>query len=236
MPQSPDAFLIVVKGIVLEDGVALSGAALPLWKKKVLLGRASPDHQPDFPFSSPFVSRQHATIEHIDEVYYLTDLPGNRHGTRINEKRLTPGIPYEIKDRDRIGLAKDEVVLIFATSASMGGETWDFPLPEPPTKPILVLDHARREVTLDGEVLAPPLIGKLYDLLRLLYDNRGRAVSDREIMKEVWPERGMGADGEPMVTHEELTTLVYRLRERLKPHGDLIHRVPRYGYMLDLDR
>jgi hypothetical protein len=220
-PQPPDAYLIVVKGIVLEDGVALSGAALPLWKKKVLLGRASPDRQPDFPFCSPFVSRQHATIEHIDEVYYLTDLPGNRHGTRINEKRLTPGIPYEIKDRDRIGLAKDEVVLIFATSASMGGETWDFPPPEPPTKPILVLDHDRREVTLDGEVLAPPLIGKLYDLLRLLYDNRGR---------------GMGADGEPMVTHEELTTLVYRLRERLKPHGDLIRRVRGYGDMLDLPR
>ena len=73
--------------------MALSGAALPLWKKKVLLGRASPDHQPDFPFSSPYVSRQHATIEHIDEVYYLTDLPGNRHGTQVNEKRLTPGTP-----------------------------------------------------------------------------------------------------------------------------------------------
>ena len=47
---------------------------------------------------------------------------------------------------------------------------------------------------------------------------------------------GMGADGMPLVTAEELTTLVYRLRERLRPHGDLIRKVPRYGYMLDLPR
>ena len=47
-------------------------------------------------------------------------------------------------------------------------------------------------------------------------------------------QSGLGADGRPLVTDEELTTLVYRLRKRLDPHGDLIRTVPGYGYMLDL--
>ena len=194
MPTPPDALLIVAKGIVLLDGVATPNAALPLWEEKVILGRASPECQLDFPFiSSPFVSRRHATIEYKDVGYVVTDL-GSRHGTRINGNRLKPDMPQAIQDGDRISLAKDEVILMFVSAASMGGETWDFappePSPGPPPQPILLLDHDRREVILDGDVLDPPLRGKLYDLLKFLYDNRGRAVSDVEIMKEVWPEAG----------------------------------------------
>ena len=243
MSQPPDAFLIIVKGIFILDDVPLPGAALPLCREKVLLGRTSPDFLPTFPFSSPYVSRRHAAIEYKDEAYHLTDLPGNRHGTWINDKQLTPGVPHEIKDRDRISLANEEVVLIFATTASMGGETWDFAPREPPSvppreppsvPPTLVLNHDRREVILNGKVLVRSLGGRLYDLLELQYDNRGSAVSNLQIKQKVYSDRGLGVDGIPMVDDQEVTTLVYRLRERLKPHGDLIRIVPRYGYMLDL--
>ncbi len=37
-----------------------------------------------------------------------------------------------------------------------------------------------------------------------------------------------------MVTDDQLSTLVYQLRDRLKPHDTLIRTVPRFGYMLDL--
>lgn len=225
MSQSPDAFLIVLQGNPNQGG-----AALPLSKGKVTLGRASRDYQPDIPFDSPYVSRRHATIEYKDGVYLLTDLPGSRHGTWINEKRLAPGVPQEIKDRDRIGLARKEVVLTFVTAAVTASETWDYPESQP--RPPVILEPERREVILDGRPVA--LTGKLYDLLRMLYDNWGRAVSSLDIKRAVWAERGLGADGMPLVTDEELTTLAYRLRERLKPHGDLIRTVPRYGYMLDL--
>jgi FHA domain len=217
-----------------------SGEALPLVKDKVLLGRAFQEHQPDFSFRSPYISRGHATIEYRDGAYFLTDLPDSRHGTWLNGEQLAPGVAREIGDRDRIGLARDEVVLTFVIAVRIGSETWDYPesQPEAPAAPKpgvpVVLDHERREVTLDGRPLA--LSGRLYDLLCLLYEHRGRAVSDRDIKAAVWQERGLGSDGMPLVTDEELTTVVYRLRKRLEPHGDLVRTVPGYGYMLDLAR
>ena len=169
-------------------------------------------------------------------MYVLTDLPGSRHGTWINHERLAPGVPRRLEDRDRISLANEEVVLIFATSVSMAGETWDLPASssKPSPKPILELDYDRREVMVDGKVLVPLLSGRPYELLQVLYDNRGRAVSDSEIKRTVWSDYGLGVDGKTMVTDEQLSTLVYQLRDRLKPHGNLIRTVPRFGYMLDL--
>lgn len=235
MLQSPDAFLIVEKGEPYH-----SGEALPLVGGKVWLGRTSQEYQPDLSFRSPYISRRHATIECKEGVFFLTDLPGSRHGTWLNGEQLAPGVAREIRDRDRIGLAREEVVLTFATAVPMGSETWDYPetqagqpVVQEPGVPV-ILNRERREVALDGRPRS--LSGKLYDFLCLLYENRGRAVGDRDIMAAVWQERGLGSDGRPLVTDEELTTLVYRLRRRLEPHGDLVRRVPGYGYMLDLTR
>lgn len=233
MEQSPGAFLIVEKGEPYR-----SGEALPLGRDKVWLGRASQEHQPDFSFRSLHVSRQHATIEYRGGAYFLTDLD-SRHGTSLNGEQLAPGEPRKLKDRDRIGLAREEVMLSFVTAVVTKSETWDYPPSRPeeaaqkPGCPI-VLDRERRQVTLDDKPLA--LRGKLYDFLFLLYRHLGYAVSDREIKKAVWPERELGSDGMPLVTDEELTTLVYRLRKRLAPHGNLVRTVPGYGYMLDLTR
>jgi DNA-binding response OmpR family regulator len=159
-------------------------------------------------------------------MYVLTDSE-SRHGTSLNGKRLPPAEPRQLQDRDRISLARDAAVLIFTTAFPMGSETWDYP-----GSP-LILDPDRREVILDGRPL--PLSGKLYALLALLYENRGQAVSARDIKKAVWKERVTGADGMPLVTNEEVSTLVYRLRKRLGPYKDLIRTVPGYGYMLDLE-
>jgi DNA-binding winged helix-turn-helix (wHTH) protein len=234
MQQPPDAFLIVEKGEPYQPG-----EALPLVGEKVWLGRPSEGWVPDIPFDSPFISRRHATIECKDGVHFLTDSPENRHGTSLNGKRLAPGKPRELQDRDRISLARDAAVLIFATAAPIGGETWDYPesQPEPGADqvpgPPLILDPERREVILDGRRLA--LTGKLYDLIALLYENRGRAVSAHDIKRAVWKERPLGADGMPLVTDDETRTLVYRLRKRLEPYGSLVRTVKGYGYMLDLE-
>jgi DNA-binding winged helix-turn-helix (wHTH) protein len=97
----------------------------------------------------------------------------------------------------------------------------------------VILDQERREVIVDGQPMT--LSGKLYELLEMLYENQGQAVSTHDIKKAVWQERGLGVDGMPLVTNDEVTTLIYRLRKRLGPHGDLIRTVPGYGYMLDLE-
>jgi hypothetical protein len=230
--RTPDAFLIVEKGE--PYGV---GDALPLSRGTVLLGRDCPDGQRGFFYFSPYISRRHATIEYEDGSHLLTDLE-SRHGTRVNDKPLTPGEPYKLGDRDRISLARDEVVLVYSTASPAGGQTWDYPesQPGPPMaeKPDcpLILDQERREVILDGKPL--PLRGKPYALLELLYENRGRAVSTFDIKTVVWKERGLGADGMPLVTDGEVNNLVYRLRLRMGPHRDLVHTVSGFGYRLDL--
>jgi DNA-binding response OmpR family regulator len=169
----------------------------------------------------------------------LTDLD-SRHGTSLNGKRLAPGEPRELQDRDRISLARDAAVLIFTTATPTGSETWDYPEsqlePDADQTPgsLLIVDLERREVILDGRRL--DLRGKLYDLIALLYENRGRAVSTHDIKRIVWKERELSADGMPLVTNQEVITLIYRLRKRLGPYKDLIRTAPSYGYMLVLEQ
>jgi pSer/pThr/pTyr-binding forkhead associated (FHA) protein len=230
MQESPDAFLIVEKGEPHS-----SGEALPLHRGEVLLGRDLPDDQLGLSFHSPYISRRHAMIEFTDRSYFLTDLE-SRHGTSLNGERSAPGEPRELQDKDRISLARDAAVLIFTTAAPTGSETWDYPEPgaDQTPGPLLIVDPERREVILDGQRL--DLRGKLYDLIALLYENRGRAVSTHDIKTTVWKERPLGADGMPLVTDDELRTLVYRLRRRLEPHENLVRTLPGHGYMLDLER
>ena len=232
MLQSSDAFLIIERAKPYAIG-----DALPLSKAKAVLGRTGQEFEPDFSFLSPYVSRQHATIEYMDGRYILTDL-GSRHGTWINNVRLAPGVSHKVEAGDRISLASEEVVLTFAAGALIAGETWDYPESQSEAwqKELITVVQERREVFKEGQVLMPPLSGKLYNLLELLYDNQGCAVSDVDIKKAVWPERGLGTDGMPLVTDEEVTTLVYRLRKRLEPHGELIRTVTGHGYLLDLPR
>jgi len=228
MPQEPKAWLIV------EKGKADGGERLELKKEVRILGRASSDHLPTFTFPSHFISRMHAEIVFKEGSFFLTDRE-SKHGTEVNDERLPPGDPWKLKNQDRISLAKGVVVLTFDTRGPTG-PTQDFPESpsESPPDSILNLDLDRREFILDGKPLT--LRGKVLDLLLLLYENQGKAVSTRTIKIRVWPERELGVDGMPQVTNQEVTTLVYRLRKKLEPHKGLVHNVPRFGYMLDLEQ
>jgi DNA-binding winged helix-turn-helix (wHTH) protein len=235
MQQESDAFLIVEKGEPYH-----SGETLPLVGGKVWLGRGTRDNQPDFSFRSPYISRRHATIECKDGAYLLTGLPGSRHGTYINGKRLVPGESRELRERDQISLAREEVVLTFSIAARTDLQTWSYPeLQQEPSavqnwdNPPLILIPSRHQVILDGQPHI--LTGKVYDLLCLPFENQGQPVSRRTIKITVWQERELGVDGNPLVTDVELNNLVRRLREFLGPHRDLVRTVPGYGYMLDLE-
>lgn len=233
MLQSPHAFLIVEKGEPYS-----AGEVVPLVGDKTLLGRSSREYQPDLAFDSPYVSRQHATIEFSEGAHALTDLE-SRHGTHIDGARLAPGEAYDLRDRDRIILARDEVMLTFSLAHSAGSETWDYAESQPESLaaqspgPVVILNRDRCEVIIDGRVLE--LSGKPYDLFCLLYESRGRVVSHVEIKRVVWQERGLGADGMPLVTRDEVTTLINRLRNGLEPYRDLVRTFRGYGYMLDLE-
>lgn len=223
MEKQLGAFLIVEKGDPYGKGETLQLAG-----DSVLLGRRWGDHQPDLSFTRPYVSRSHATIAYEDGRYTLTDLSTSKHGTKVNGRRLERGAPCQLNHGDRIGLAEDEVVLVFWAGLE-AGETLDFPARKGTAT--LVINDERKEVLLEGRPIE--LKGKPYDLLYLLYRRRGRVVSRGEIKNEVWPERDRDDRGAALVGDEEVATLVHRLREQLGQHGRLVRNIRPYGYMLD---
>ena len=108
------------------------------------------------------------------------------------------------------------------------------PLTFEPHRPALIeLDEARREVFIGGRPLEPPLSPAQFELLRLLYQARGRTVSREEIVEAVWGEEAAGG-----VTDQALDALVRRLRRRLAelaPGQELIVTVRGHGFRLNLE-
>ena len=75
----------------------------------------------------------------------------------------------------------------------------------------LVVESGSREVSIMGQRLSPPLSKKEFDVLELLYRERGNAVSRDAIAKAGWPERPAGD-----VTPEEIDQYIRRLRRRIE--------------------
>ena len=94
----------------------------------------------------------------------------------------------------------------------------------------LVVDAASRDVWIRGQKHEPTLPRKEFDILEILYRNRGRAVSRGEIASAGWPER---ADGD--VTDEEIDQYIRRLRTRIEINPSaprLIVTLRGYGYRI----
>ncbi len=94
----------------------------------------------------------------------------------------------------------------------------------------LVVDVASRDIWIRGQLHDPTLPRKEFDILEVLYRNRGRAVSRGEIASAGWPER---ADGD--VTDEEIDQYIRRLRTRIEidPSAPkLIVTFRGYGYRM----
>lgn len=226
MKEQIGAFLIVEKGNPYRWG-----EILPLREGKVLLGRTWKGQQPDISFDNLYVSRFHARIDCTQGLFTIADLPSSKHGTRVNGRQIEKDVPHTLKHGDEIQLAAGEVVLVFCSSLAPG-ETLDFPSKGP--KVGLALDEAKRGAVVNGRLL--PLSGKPYQLFRVLWLNRGRAVSDDMIRNEVWPERAPDPRDEksiPLVDDEEISALVHRLRAHLGEHGGLIRTIRGYGYLLE---
>ena len=94
----------------------------------------------------------------------------------------------------------------------------------------LVVDLASREAWVWGKRVHPALSRKEFDILHLLYRQRGRAFSRDEIAAAGWPER---VDGD--VGQQEIDQYVRRVRVRIEPDPSrpiFISTVRRFGYKL----
>ncbi len=224
-------FLVIEKGEPYENNKTIG-----FTKNELILGRQWFNNEPDIAFSSPYISRRHAVINHENNEYIITDLM-SKSGTQVNGFTLSRE-PYVLRDGDRISLAREEAVLLFTNMYEKDlGHTLDysnlFTLQADKPSVGLAINLERREVMIDGVPLY--LSTKDIDLLMLLYEKVNQAVSYDEIKIHIWPERMLNDTNTiPDVGRDEINALVYRLRKRLGKHGERIITIPRYGYMLDL--
>lgn len=218
------AFLVVVRGEPYPAGTRFG-----LGRGSTTIGRRSSDSNPDIAFDSLCVSRRHLVIEWRDGSYFAADR-GSKNGTRINGAALEEGLAARIRDGDRLSLAADAVIFAFTTQVDSG--TLSARGADGDRRTDIGLDDERREIAIDGRALR--LSGNLYALFRVLYLNRGRAVSNAEIRASVWPDRAKDELGVPNAADVEINTLVMRLRKRLEDYGGLVCNLRGYGYMLDI--
>ncbi len=229
--------------ITIEKGEPYdSGTEIIMVPGSIVLGRPWKEHQPDLQFLDPHISKQHLELTMKDGLVTLTDLD-SKHGTQINGADVVPRKLYALKNNDLISMARGTVLFRLAVSfQSQIEHTVDLEsgfiflesFPELKKGPIAI-DRKKREVFVEGNKIE--LFGKEIELLLTLYEKVNQATSLEEIKYRVWPERSIDpVSNVPDVGPDEINSLVYRLRKRLKKHGDSIVTIPRYGYRLDIDQ
>ena len=94
----------------------------------------------------------------------------------------------------------------------------------------LVVDGASREIWVRGQIQEPTLPRKEFDILEVLYRNRGRAMTRDEIANVGWPERV-----DRGVADEEIDQYIRRLRRRIEidpSNPKLIVTLRGFGYRM----
>ena len=145
--------------LVVEKGVE-EASVIPLDKETQVIGKHA---GVDIPLSNPYVSRQHARIVWEQGKYLLADL-GSKNGTHLNASKVTSEL-VPLSDRDRIELARGQVVLRF----QMWNTTLTLPAVSDGREAEGVKVNVRsREVWVQGVKVAPRLSRKEFDRLDLL--------------------------------------------------------------------
>lgn len=201
-----------------------SGQEVVLGEGTSIVGRAP---NCDIVLDDKFASRQHAMIDRLDGQYLVRDI-GSKNGISVNQYRLS---------RDESVALTDGAVVTFANTRfrfeDPAATMTNLSLEKSETAPVLRLHEASRHVLINGVPLNPPLSLKQFDLLCLLHDRLGQAVSKHEIANAVWPEE---TDG---VADSNVDRLVSRVRSRLADAtggNQFIETVRGFGFrMLDPD-
>jgi pSer/pThr/pTyr-binding forkhead associated (FHA) protein len=226
------AFLVVESGAPYK-----SGHQIPLSRSENHLGRPTEADIPDIAFDNGTISRKHATISFRNSGFFLCDLPSSRHGVRLNGQLLEKNTPYPLKNNDRISLSNGAVILRFCDREDLGktqelpNDITDRASPDS-TGEKLVVDANRREVLLEGRELTPRITGYQFELLVLLYQKRGQAVSHREIVEWVWRDLA----NRDTIMPQNVATLIHRLRECLGEYGKLIVNIQAFGYRMEKEK
>ncbi len=214
--------------LIVQSGIPGPGA-IPLDQSLHVLGRIP---IADIDFDNPFVSRRHAEIIYGESGYSIRDL-GSKNGTFVDGVRITDH-PRALTGGEIVELGEGQVVATFALKAgtvtlphadartSAAGQTPNGTIKIDSSKGLIV-DPSKREVSMAGTAIVPPLTRKEFDVLELLWERRGEACSKDDISARGWPERPPGS-----VTDQEISQCVHRIRKRVEPDPG----APRYVELL----
>lgn len=225
------AFITIKKG---DAGDA--GKIFTISKPNTVIGRRTPQYEPDFELNDEVVSRRHLEIVFKDGKYLLQDL-GSTNGTMLDGDRIPPGKLYALKHNSHIGLGVDgdegHVVMVFKESESTNVMTGDKKKAERKGKASAVswlkIDEGKKEALVDGQEVK--LSRKEYDLLLYLHGNAGQVCSRDEIIRAVWPE----SQDPAAISDATIDQLIHRLREKVEPELSQPSRIiskKAFGYML----
>ena len=215
MSSQSGAMLLVESGLSVRTPVFLETPTFAI-------GKAS---SANFSIDNPFVSRVHCQIRFADGSFFLSDL-GSRNGTSLNGVLLERDKESLLNDGDSIILAQDVVRLRFRQDPC---KTLEHPHGAQQIPSDVRLDSAR-DAWIRGEKLSPPLSAKEFDVLELLYMQRGTAVSRDDVAGAGWPER---EDGD--VGNQEIEQCIRRIRRRIErdPSApELIVTRRSFGYIM----
>lgn len=207
--------------LVVERGVD-GRTVIPLERTDYVFGKSP---TANVVLNNPYVSRRHARIVQRQQRFEIEDL-GSKNGTLVNGRHVPAGSRRRLESGDRIELGPGQVVLRFeqdevtATLTSQGeritGE--------------LMVDARTREVWVRGNKIRR-LSRKEFDILHLLYQRRGEAVSRDDIATHGWPER-LGED----VGLQDIEQYIRRIRQKLERdrvrQRRVIVNVRGFGYMI----
>lgn len=210
-----------IRTILLKDAAGVE-RLIPLDQAVLTVGR---EPSCSIRVDSPYVSRQHARIEHQAEATVLIDL-GSYNGSLLNGERVEGTVP--LAPGDIVTIA--DVTLECLADEGLDGTTRPFAskrVPAPVPTDQLKVDAQTHEVHIGGKKLERRLSAQEFALLAHLYANRERVCQRQELGDAIW---GSG-NWDPNMLHR----LVHRLKEKLEPTPEeprYVQTVPWVGYRL----
>jgi pSer/pThr/pTyr-binding forkhead associated (FHA) protein len=200
------AFVIVEKGSDRDVGKRFT-----VGEKAVVIGRRTPQFEPEIALEADYVSRRHAEIVFERGRFVLRDL-GSANGTTLDDERLTPGQAQQLRHDSVVGIGvtggSARVLLRFKLTPTMSTVRIEMDRTAPPGW--LRLDEATGEVWVDGKPVI--LSRKEYDLMAFLAARKGKLCTRDELIASVWPE-ALDPAG---VADAAVDQLVHRLRLKIE--------------------
>ncbi len=212
------------------------GELIELDRNKMVIGRTqSCDIVTEPKFTS--VSQRHAILRKTTDGWVIIDVGtygrGSTYGTYINEIRLESNKDVHLHPGDeiRLGTKLGKYFRYYGEGTAPVSQTLTL-------GDRLSVDIGRREVLLDGRIIALSLTPQEFEFLLILWQKSGSICLFKEICSHIWPEeKTVSMNNIDADLRVRINTLAHGLRRKLKLALDGIDTLENYrgvGYRLRL--